>query len=109
MERVGRAVVAALDRAPDGFWACNVVDPYDWTYAGLDGHIADMLGWESEPARVAFSAVDHPWQTAFPVICSDRRLREVLGVVDPDPDAALRETVEWLWANRERLDSIDAD
>ena len=81
----------------------NVVDPHDWTFAGLAGRVAGILGWEWEPVRVAFADTDHPWQTAFPVLCSDRRLRETLGVSDPDPDIALRETVEWLWANRSTL------
>ena len=31
VERVGRAIAAAVDHAPQGFWQCNVVDPYDWT------------------------------------------------------------------------------
>jgi nucleoside-diphosphate-sugar epimerase len=39
VERVGRAVVAALERAPDGFWACNVVDPVDRDYASLAGAV----------------------------------------------------------------------
>ena len=29
--------------------------------------------------------------------CSDSRLRETLGVTEPDPRAALARTVEWLW------------
>jgi nucleoside-diphosphate-sugar epimerase len=104
VERVGAAVAAALDRAPDGFWACNVVDPYDWSYAGLAAEIATLLDWEWEPVRVAFSECDHPWQTAHPVLCDDRRLRDVLDVTEPDPRAALAETVEWLWSHREELD-----
>lgn len=101
--RVGRAIVAALDRAPDGFWACNVVDPYDWTFAGLARQVAELLGWEWEPVRVPFTDSDHPWQTAHPVLCSDRRLRDVLHVTEPDPRQALRETVQWLWENGEAL------
>jgi nucleoside-diphosphate-sugar epimerase len=108
VERVGRAIVAALEHAPDGFWACNVVDPYDWTYAGLAGRVAELLGWEWEPVRVSFSAADHPWQAAYPVLCSDRRLRDVLGVVEPDPELALQETIDWLWANRDELDALGA-
>lgn len=105
VERVGRAVVAALERAPDGFWACNVADPYDWSYAGLAKQVGDLLDWTWEPARVAYSRTEeqHPWCTAQPVLVSDRRLREVLGVLAPDPLDALRETVEWLWEHRERL------
>jgi nucleoside-diphosphate-sugar epimerase len=103
VERVGRAVVAALERAPDGFWACNVVDPVDWEYAGLAGAIARQLGWEWEPVRVPYEDSVHPWHTSHPVVASDERLRRVLGVVEPDPDDALRETVAWLWENREAL------
>jgi nucleoside-diphosphate-sugar epimerase len=102
VERVGRAIVAAFDRAPDGFWACNIVDPYDWTYAGLAAEIAELLNWEWHPSRVPFDDTEHPWQTAHPVLCCDRRLREVLQVLEPDPRAALAETVDWLWEHRER-------
>lgn len=103
VERVGRAVVAALDRAPDGFWACNVVDPTDWEYAGLAGAIGRLLGWEWEPVRVPREGSDHPWHTAHPVLASDERLRNVLKVTEPSPEAALRECVGWLWENREEL------
>jgi nucleoside-diphosphate-sugar epimerase len=99
VERVARAVVAALD----GFWACNVVDPYDWSFVGLARQVAELLEWEWEPVRVEFSDADHPWQTTHPVLCSDERLRDVLGVTDPDPRQALSETVRWLWDNRQRL------
>lgn len=103
VERVAGAVVAALDRAPDGFWACNVVDPYDWSFASLAHQVAELLDWEWEPVRVEFSDSDHPWQTAHPVLCSDHRLRNVLGVTDPDPRRALAETVQWLWDSRGRI------
>lgn len=103
LERVARAIVAALDRAPPGFWACNVVDPYDWSFAGLAGQIGALLDWKWEGVRVPFSDCDHPWQTAHPVLCSDRRLRDVLLVTEPDPQAALAETVRWLWDNRNDL------
>lgn len=106
IERVGRAIVAATANPQPGFWACNVVDPHDLTYAGLAARVAEILDWEWEPARVAFDAVDHPWHVAFPVLCSDRRLRDVLGVNAPDPDAALNETVQWLWENRDRLGHV---
>jgi hypothetical protein len=52
---------------------------------------------------VAFNEIDHPWQTAHPVLCSDRRLREILGVSAPDPRDALADTVHWLWHHREQL------
>ena len=98
VERVANAIVAALERAPEGLWAVNVVDPYDWDYSGLAGRIAELLDWEWEPARVAFSDEDHPWQTAHPVLVSDARLREVLRVTEPDPEDALAATIQWLWA-----------
>ena len=98
--RVANAVVAALERAPDGFWPCNVVDPYDWDFSGLSARIAELLDWRWEPERVPFHEEDHPWQTSHPVLVSDQRLREVLGVTEPDPEAALAETVQWLWKHR---------
>jgi nucleoside-diphosphate-sugar epimerase len=101
VERVANAVVAALERAPDGFWACTVADPYDWDYSGLAARVAGLLDWQWEPQRVSFSEEDHPWQTSHPVLASDRRLREVLGVTEPDPEAALAETIQWLWRRRQ--------
>ena len=98
--RVANAIVAALQRAPDGVWACNVVDPYDWDFSGLAARVAELLNWEWEPQRVDFSEEDHPWQTSHPVLASDARLREVLHVTEPDPEAALEETVRWLWTRR---------
>lgn len=101
VDRLARAIVGALEHAPGGFWACNVVDPYDWTYAGLAAQIGEQLGWEWEPQNVPFSETDHPWQTSHPIICSDRRLVDVLGVNEPDPAQALAETVDWLWETRD--------
>jgi nucleoside-diphosphate-sugar epimerase len=60
VERVGAAVAASLDNAPDGFWACNVVDPYNWSYAALAAEIAAILEWEWEPTRVTFRETEHP-------------------------------------------------
>jgi nucleoside-diphosphate-sugar epimerase len=97
VERVGRAVVAALERAPDGYWACNVVDPVDWEYAGLAGAIGRLLDWEWEPVRLPYEESEHPWHTSHPVHASDERLRHVLGVTEPETDAALEECVRWLW------------
>jgi nucleoside-diphosphate-sugar epimerase len=105
VERVARAILAAVERAPAGVWACNVVDPYGWTYAGLAAEVGRILDWSWEPVRVAFDAADHPWQTAHPIIGSDRRLREVLGVCEPDPRAALAGTIRWLWERRDDLAS----
>jgi nucleoside-diphosphate-sugar epimerase len=101
--RVANAVVAALERAPDDFWACNVADPYDWDYSGLAARIAELLDWRWEPQRVSFHDEDHPWQTSHPVLVNDQRLREVLGVTAPDPEDALAETVRWLWQHRQRV------
>jgi nucleoside-diphosphate-sugar epimerase len=98
--RVANAIVAALVRAPEGIWACNVVDPYDWDFSGLAARVAELLDWRWDPQRVSFSDEDHPWQTSHPVLASDRRLREILGVTEPDPEAALTETVQWLWQRR---------
>jgi hypothetical protein len=91
VERVAGAVVAALDRAPNGFWPCNVV-PYDWSFAGLAFQVAELLNWEWEPVRVEFTDSHHPWQTDHPVLRSEHRLRNGLGVTDPDPRRALAET-----------------
>ncbi len=97
VDRFAGAVAAALERAPDGLWACNVVDPYDWDFSGLAARVGELLGWEWEPQRVAFEEEDHPWQTSHPVLVSDARLREILRVTEPDPERALAETVRWLW------------
>jgi nucleoside-diphosphate-sugar epimerase len=97
LERVGRAVVAAAERTPDGFWPVNVVDPYGWTYAGLVGEIGRILDWEWEPVAVRWEEADHPYKIQSPFVCSDARLREILGVTEPDPREALAETVRWLW------------
>lgn len=97
VDRVGGAVAAALDRAPDGFWACNVGDPYDWTYGALAAEVGRLLDWEFEFEIVGPDDADHPWKGAHPVLCDTRRLEQVLGVTDPDPREALAECVHWLW------------
>ena len=94
VERVGRAVAAAIERAPEGFWACNVGDPQDFTYGGLVHEIARLLGWEF---RYEHAEADHPWRGRHPVLCDTRRLEDVLGVREPDPLLALEECVRWLW------------
>lgn len=99
VDRVGCAVAAALQRAPDGFWACNVGDPTDWTYGGLAGEIARLLDWEFEFEVVGLDEADHPWKAVHPVLCDTRRLEQVLGVIEPDPAEALAECVSWLWEN----------
>jgi nucleoside-diphosphate-sugar epimerase len=99
VDRVGRAIAAAAELAPEGFWAVNAVDPYGWTYAGLVGEIGRQLNWDWEPAVVPWGAAWHPYQSLSPYFVSDQRLREVLRVHDPDPRTALAETVEWLLAH----------
>ena len=103
VERVGRAVVASLERAPEGFWACNVVDPAYWTFAGLAGEVGRLLDWDWEPVDVTFAEADHPWATAHPIIGSDIRLREILQVEEPEPRDALAEAIRWLWEHRAEL------
>jgi nucleoside-diphosphate-sugar epimerase len=106
VERVGRAIVAALDHGPNGFWACNVIDPYDWTFAGLAGEVGRLLDWEWQTVDVPFEEADHPWATAHPVFGSDVRLREILEVREPDPRTALSATIDWLWQRRDSLPSL---
>jgi nucleoside-diphosphate-sugar epimerase len=105
IDRVSRAILAAAERPADELWACNVVDPYDRDYSGLARLIGEILDWEWKPRKVPFEEADHPWQVGHPMLASDRRLRDVLGVGpdQPDPDDALRETVAWLWEHREEL------
>jgi nucleoside-diphosphate-sugar epimerase len=105
IDRLSRAIVAAAEHSTDKLWACNVVDPYDRDYSGLARRIGEILDWEWEPRRVPFSEDVHPWQVSHPMLASDRRLRDDLGVGpdQPDPDDALRETVEWLWEHREEI------
>lgn len=109
VERVARAIVAAAERAPEGFWACNVVDPYDWTYAGLATEIARLLDWEWQPVKVPFEAAEHAFQVSSPALGSDRRLREVLGVSEPDPRSALAELVAWYWEHGPAPDALCLD
>ena len=103
LDRVGRAVAAALDRAPAGFWACNVADPRDLTFGGLAALVAERLDWEWEPEEVAWADGDHPWNVRHPVLADTERLRNVLGVLDPDPVAATSAQVDWLWEQRDVL------
>src|SRR5918998_1414149 len=44
-ERVGRAIAAAVERAPGGRWECNVGDPRDFTFGALAALVAERLGW----------------------------------------------------------------
>jgi nucleoside-diphosphate-sugar epimerase len=111
LDCVAVAIVAAVERPRDNLWACNVVDPFDWDHSGLARRIGELLDWEWEPRRVPFGEDVHPWQTGHPMLAADRRLREDLGVGpgEPDPDDALRETVEWLWEHHEEMLAGEVD
>jgi nucleoside-diphosphate-sugar epimerase len=100
LDRVGRAIAAALERAPAGLWACNVADPRDLTYGGLATLVAEQLGWEWEPVEIPWAEGDHPWNVRHPVVADTARLRGVLGVEEPDPLAATVAQVDWLWEQR---------
>jgi nucleoside-diphosphate-sugar epimerase len=105
VERVARAIVLALTNAPTGFWPCNVVDPYDWTFGGLAAEVGAQLDWDWDLVEVPFADADHPWGAAHPMFFSDRHLRDTLkvGADEPDPKAALHATIEWLWEHRAEL------
>jgi nucleoside-diphosphate-sugar epimerase len=103
LDRVGRAVAAAIRAAPDGRWECNVADPSDLTYGALARLVADRLGWEWETRTVDWAEGDHPWNVRHPVIADTSRLRHVLAVVEPDPLTATTDQVMWLWERREEL------
>jgi nucleoside-diphosphate-sugar epimerase len=60
LDRVGRAVAAAIRAAPHGRWECNVADPRDLTYGGLARLVAAELGWEWDTRTVAWDEGDHP-------------------------------------------------
>jgi nucleoside-diphosphate-sugar epimerase len=103
LDRVGRAIAASLERAPAGAWTCNVADPRDLTFGGLAALVAERLGWEWETEEVAWADDDHPWNVRHPVVADTTRLRDVLGVLDPDPRAATVAQIDWLWEHREAL------
>jgi hypothetical protein len=103
LDRVGRAVAAAIRAAPQGRWECNVADPVDFTYGGLARLVAAELGWEWETRTVRRDESDHAWNVRHPAIADTGRLRSVLGVVDPDPVAATTDQVRWLWGHRDEL------
>ena len=101
--RVAGAILAALEAPTDGWWACNVVDPYSWTYVGLAQEIASVLGWHWNLREVARSDSLHPFNLWAPLLLSDERLRLTLAVSEPDPAEALAETVIWLRDNHFEL------
>ena len=103
VDRVGRAVAAAVDSAPDGRFAANVGDPRDFTYGALAALVAERLGWEWEIHPVPWSTCDHPWNVRHPVIADLARLQEVLAVREPDSVQATVAQIDWLWENRAEL------
>jgi nucleoside-diphosphate-sugar epimerase len=103
LDRIGRAIAAALERAPAGTWACNVADARDLTFGGLAALVAERLGWEWETEEVTWADGDHPWNVRHPVVADTARLREVLGVREPDPLKATVAQIDWLWEHREAL------
>ena len=100
IDRVGRAIAAAVERAPGGRWECNVGDPQDFTFGALASLVGRQLDWEWEPVPVPWADGDHPWNVRHPVVSDTRRLRDVLGVLAPDPTAATRAQIDWLWEHR---------
>jgi nucleoside-diphosphate-sugar epimerase len=106
LDRVGRAVAAAVRTGPEGRWECNVADPRDLTFGALANLVATQLGWEWETRPIGWEEGDHPWNVRHPVIADTGRLRQVLGVVDPDPVAATTDQVMWLWERREGLSRL---
>jgi nucleoside-diphosphate-sugar epimerase len=100
LDRVGRAVSAALEHAPSGRWACNVADPQDLTYGGLAHVVAARLDWEWEPKEADWASGDHPWNVRHPVIADTGRLQHVLQVAAPDPTEATGAQIDWLWKHR---------
>jgi nucleoside-diphosphate-sugar epimerase len=108
VDRVGRAVAAAIEQQHDGFWACNVADASDFTFGGLARLVADRLDWEWTLELVPWEEGDHPWNVRHPVIADTTRLRDTLGVVEPDSVQATLEQIDWLWANRQVLASRES-
>jgi nucleoside-diphosphate-sugar epimerase len=107
--RVAEAVVASVERAPEGRWACNVADPQDFTFGALARFVGDVLDWSWQPETVPWADGDHPWNVRHPVLADAGRLREVLGVDEPDARVATREQIEWLWQHRDELMWLDPD
>jgi nucleoside-diphosphate-sugar epimerase len=103
VDRVGRAIAAALEHAPAGTWACHVADPRDLTFGGLAALVAERLGWEWEPEDVPWADGDHPWNVRHPIVADTTRLRDVLGVHAPDPHEATVAQIDWLWEQRAAL------
>jgi nucleoside-diphosphate-sugar epimerase len=99
-DRLGRAITAAVERAPSGRWECNVGDQQDFTFGALASLVGRQLGWDWEPVAVPWAEGDHPWNVRHPVVADTTRLRAILGVVEPDPSTATRAQIDWLWEHR---------
>jgi nucleoside-diphosphate-sugar epimerase len=106
LERVGRAIAAAIARAPAGRWACNVGDPGVFTFAALVRLVAERLEWEWDLVHAAYGDPEHehPWNVRHPVYAEVRRLELELGVIEPDPVAATIGQIDWLWEHRDDLE-----
>ena len=106
LDRVGRAIAAAIERAPAGRWACNVGDPGVVTYGALARLVAERLdwAWELVPAAQTDPEHDHPWNVRHPVHAAVRRLELDLEVLEPEPIAATIGQIEWLWEHRDELE-----
>ncbi len=101
LDRDGDAVAAAVDRAPNRRWECNVGDPQDLTFGALAALVAERLGWDWELVPVAWDEGDHPWNVRHPVVTDTSRLQQMLGVTEPESLAATARQIDWLWENRE--------
>ncbi|MGH2987863.1 MAG: hypothetical protein ACRDLO_14405 [Solirubrobacterales bacterium] len=106
LDRVGRAIAAAIERAPAGTWACNVGDPGLLTYGALARLVAQQLDWEWDLVPAAYSdpEFDHPWNVRHPVYAATSRLEAELEVLEPEPVMATVRQIEWLWEHRDELE-----
>ncbi len=108
LERVGAAIAAAPKHAPAGRWACNVCDPQLLSFGALARTVGEVLDWTWQTEPVDWrSDNENPWGVRHPVVADVRRLEQVLGVLEPDPQAATVAQIEWLWANRESLAELE--
>jgi nucleoside-diphosphate-sugar epimerase len=84
----------------------NVGDPRDFTFGALAALVAARLDWAWEPVVVRWEEGDHPWNVRHPVIADTSRLRQVLGVTEPDPVAETIAQIEWLWEHRAAASTV---
>ena len=49
---------------------------------------------------IAWEQGEHPWNVRHPVVADTARLRNTLGVTEPDPVAATEAQIDWLWEQR---------